>query len=148
MITSMPESIGEKAAGALRAFSEVRLAYLFGSQARGDARSTSDVDVAVLADGPLSLDACGRLIDALAAALGRRIDLVDLATAPPLLLQRLIAGGRVLVCRDENTRVRFETRAIARFLDTRHLRTVQHSYLRGRRRQWLNRSKPKPGTQG
>lgn len=31
---------------------------------------------------------------------------------------------------DEETRVRFAARALARFLDTAHLRAVQHSYLR------------------
>jgi len=126
----MAEAIHEVAARVLSRLSEVRLAYLYGSEARGEARGSSDVDVAVLADRPLSLDSYGRIRDALAATLGRTVDLVDLATAPPLLLRKVISAGAVLVCDDESRRLRFEMHAIARFLDTRHLREVQHAYLR------------------
>lgn len=122
----IPDEVGRVLAG----FSEVQLAYLFGSETRGEARAGSDVDVAVLSDGPLGLDADGRIRDALAAALRRPVDLVDLATAPPLLLRKILGGGKVVVCRDQGKRARFEMRAIARYLDTRRLRDVQHMYLR------------------
>ena len=126
----MADSVRVQADRVLSRFGEIRLAYLFGSEARDEARGTSDVDVAVLADRPLSLDRYGQIRDALVAALNRRVDLIDLATAPPLLLRKVIGGGRVLVCRDESQRLRFETRAVARFLDTRRLRDIQHAYLR------------------
>ena len=126
----MAESVRVQAGRVLKRFGEIRLAYLFGSEARDEARTTSDVDVAVLADRRLSLHRYGQICDALAAALGRRVDLIDLAAAPPLLLRKVIGGGRVLVCQDESKRLRFETRAIARFLDTRRLREIQHGYLR------------------
>jgi predicted nucleotidyltransferase len=111
---------------------DVRLVYLFGSAARGEARSSSDVDVAILfAPLPEARD-----LDALAEQLGAAaqcaVDLVVLNTAPPLLAHEIVATGRPLLCRDEDERLRFVTRAIARYLDTAHLRAVQHAYLRER----------------
>ncbi|MGH7308427.1 MAG: type VII toxin-antitoxin system MntA family adenylyltransferase antitoxin [Candidatus Rokuibacteriota bacterium] len=111
---------------------DVRLAYVFGSTARGEARPESDVDVAVLFDpepGPRHLDS---LTSDLQAAARRPVDLVVLNTAPPLLVHQILKTGRRVLTRAEDERVRFETRATARYLDTAHLRRVQHQYLRER----------------
>ena len=111
---------------------EVRLAYLFGSAARGEDRRSSDLDVGVVFSpipAPALLD---QLATDLEAATGRRVDLVVLNEAPPLLTHEAIRAGRVIVCRAEEGRVRFETRATARYLDTAYLRRVQHHYLRER----------------
>jgi predicted nucleotidyltransferase len=116
----------------LDARADVRLAYVFGSTVRGQTRASSDVDVAVLFEpepGPRELDS---LTAALQTAARRVIDLVVLNTAPPLLTHWIIKTGRRVVCRAECERVRFETRAVARYLDTAHLRRVQHRYLRER----------------
>jgi predicted nucleotidyltransferase len=111
---------------------DVRLAYLFGSVGRGDARPSSDLDLGVVfssVPAPRELD---RLASDLAAAAARRVDLVVLNQAPPLLTHEAIREGRLIVCRDEDERVRFQTRATARYLDTRYLRQVQYRYLRER----------------
>ena len=108
---------------------DVRLAYLFGSVARGQARADSDLDVGVVFSpipSPAELD---RLATDLEAAAGRRVDLVVLNAAPPLLAHEALRAGRLIVCRDEDERVRFHTRAVARYLDTAYLRRVQHHYL-------------------
>jgi predicted nucleotidyltransferase len=110
----------------------VRLAYVFGSAAAGRARAGSDLDVAVLfAPRPLpaTLDL---LAEALQAAAGRPIDLVDLATAPPLLTHEIIRAGQCIVCRDAGERGEFEARETLRYLDTAHLRHIQDEYLRQR----------------
>ena len=60
------------------------------------------------------------------------MDLVVLNAAPPLLAGAVIARGRLLMCRDEDERVRFETCTAARSQDTAHLRRVQYVYLRER----------------
>lgn len=70
------------------------------------------------------------LATALEAGVGRRVDLVVLNEAPPLLAHEAIRDGQRLVCVDEDERVRFETRAIAKYLDTAHLRRIQRDYLR------------------
>ena len=58
------------------------------------------------------------------------MDLVDLGLAPPLLLREVVKGGRLLWAADEDERLDFETRALARYMDTAHLRRVQAEYLR------------------
>jgi predicted nucleotidyltransferase len=116
----------------LEGHAEVRLVYLFGSVARGDDRRSSDLDVGVVfspVPAPAQLD---RLASDLEAAAGRRVDLVVLNEAAPLLTHEAIRAARVIVCRDDDERVEFETRATARYLDTAHLRRVQHHYLRER----------------
>jgi len=111
---------------------EVRLAYLFGSAARGEGRPRSDVDIAVLFEQDPLPDAIDRLLVELEPAAGRSVDLVVLGTAPPLLAHEIISHGTLLVCRDQDERVRFEVRTLMRYLDTAHLRKVQYAYLRER----------------
>lgn len=95
-------------------------AYLFGSEARGSARPGSDLDVAVLlADcpprtltGPLT-----GLQGELERAAGREIDLLDLRTAPPDLVHRVLRDGRLLVERDPTRRIQFEVAARNAYFD-------------------------------
>ena len=91
----------------------VTLAYLYGSQARGDAGPLSDVDVGVLFDASLSEEVRFQRRLALAGelyyALGRDdVSVVDLVEAPPLLRHRVYYDGQVLYCPDDAERVRFE----------------------------------------
>ena len=116
----------------LEHFGEVRLAYVFGSVAAGTARPSSDLDVAVLLTPDAGHAVVDRLTDALERASGRSVDLVDLSLAPPLLAHEVVSQGKLILSRDEAERVEFVTRAVARYLDTAHLRKVQHQYLRER----------------
>lgn len=114
----------------LEANPEVRLAYVFGSVARGQARPRSDADVAVLFATEPSFEAFDRLVAELERATGRRVDLIDLRRAPPLLVHEVLSSGKLIVCREAGERGAFEARAVLRFLDTAHLRRIQHAYLR------------------
>jgi predicted nucleotidyltransferase len=69
-------------AAALEAHGEVELALLFGSQARGEARPDSDVDVAVVGR---VVDTIGLAIE-LTEAIGTPVDVVDLTDDPPVTL--------------------------------------------------------------
>ena len=89
----MPNSIAQKIASTLAQHEEIRLAFVFGSAARGALRPDSDVDVAVLADGQLSTEARLALMAELSLALGREIDLVDLHTAWGLILKQILTTG-------------------------------------------------------
>jgi hypothetical protein len=60
------------------------------------------------------------------------VDLVVLNDAPPLLAHEVVSTGTSLVCRDDDERARFVARTVSRYLDTAHLRSVQHAYLRER----------------
>jgi predicted nucleotidyltransferase len=116
----------------IEGFAEVRLAYVFGSVAAGTARPSSDLDVAVVLAPETNSELVDRLTEALERASERTVDLVDLALAPPLLAHEIIKNGKLILSRNENDRIDFVTRAIARYLDTAHLRKVQHEYLRER----------------
>jgi predicted nucleotidyltransferase len=75
----------------------IRQAVVFGSVASGKANLGSDLDIAIEAERPLSAAQKMRLIEDLAAAIGRPVDLIDLKTAgEPLLGQILQHGQRIL----------------------------------------------------
>jgi predicted nucleotidyltransferase len=111
---------------------EIRLAYLFGSAAEGRERDASDLDLGVLVEEPTDYRALDQLQAELERAAGRDVDLVDLRKAPPLLAHHVVSRGILLVSRDEDDRVAFTTKVVAKYLDTAHLRRVQHEYLRER----------------
>jgi hypothetical protein len=97
----------------------IMLVYLFGSLARGQETSLSDVDIAVLLE-ELPDDLLGftlNLIDELSVILGDRVDLVFLNEAPPLLRHQVIKHGRVIYSRSEEERVRFEVKSEREYLD-------------------------------
>lgn len=72
----------------------IRQALVFGSVAAGRERSDSDLDIAVEADHPLDAAEKSRLIEALAVATGRPVDLIDIRTASVPLLGQIVAHGR------------------------------------------------------
>jgi predicted nucleotidyltransferase len=101
---------------------EILEAYLFGSCARGQAQSHSDVDVAVyvdpvgLPDSPFGYAA--DLTAALATALGSdAVDLVVLNQAPPLLYHRILRDGVRVMTRDLAATTTREGRALSRYCD-------------------------------
>ncbi len=104
----------------LAASNEVSLAYLFGSEARGDAREGSDVDIAVLLTRgrPKKLmDLPVNLAHDLEAIAGRPVDLVVLQEASPDLIHRILRDGQVLYERDTAERIRFEVWARNEYFD-------------------------------
>lgn len=95
-------------------------AYLFGSEARGEAGAESDVDLAVLftKEPPPSLDGLGLDIAAdLEHALGRNVDLVVLNRASPDLVHRVLRDGILIHEKDHAERVRFEVKSRSEYFD-------------------------------
>ena len=95
----------------------VGLAYLFGSQATGQAGAQSDYDVAVLFDGKVSTDDRYLLAHQLTELLDTGVDLVDLARAPIELVYNVIATGQILYEKDRTTRMEFEARTLSMYFD-------------------------------
>lgn len=113
---------------------DVLLAYLYGSQARGEAGPLSDVDIAVLFARDLSKQVRFQHVLELMHELGlilKRDDVqvVDLQQASPLLRHRVYYHGLVLYCPDDAVRIQFETTALRDYVDTAPLRRLQEKYL-------------------
>ncbi len=101
---------------------EILDAYLFGSQARGDAGALSDIDVAVYIDedvaNPGSYGYDAELITDLMSELGTNdIDVVLLNRAPPLLYHRVLRDGKLLVTRDLKATTTRAGYALSRYFD-------------------------------
>ena len=79
---------------ALRDHPYIHTAIVFGSVATGRARPGSDLDFAVQADRPLSAAQKQQLIEDLAVATGRPVDLVDLSTAGVALVGQILKHGQ------------------------------------------------------
>mgnify|MGYP000916195279 CR=1 FL=1 len=109
----------------------VAFAYLFGSRAKGDAGKSSDIDIAVyLKAGTDDFQYRLKLAEQIAKDIGKQeVDLVVLNRATPLLRHQIVKTG-VVVKESREDRVDFETRCLQEYLDTRHLRDTQLSYLR------------------
>jgi uncharacterized protein len=73
--------------------STILVAPLFGSCALDTQTFDSDVDVAVLADVPLSTESRIRLIEEIALATGRSVDLIDLTSAGQPLLGQILKNA-------------------------------------------------------
>ena len=95
-------------------------AYLFGSRARDEARSDSDIDVGLLyvSAPPATLTGQPFLAAAeLESRLGRPVDLVVLNGAPVDLVHRVLRDGRLLLEADPSVRIAFEVRTRNEYFD-------------------------------
>jgi predicted nucleotidyltransferase len=93
---------------ALQEFPGVRLALLFGSEARGRATEASDLDVAVLAPAEDLLALASRL----SQACGRDVDVVALDDPGIPLLEELLRDAKLLYERDRGAFANWRSRAL------------------------------------
>ncbi len=90
--------LSDKLRESLSPRTELIAAWLFGSQAKGNARPDSDVDVAVLGYRRLTLDERLELQQIVEQAAGTSsADLVDLRNASPILAFEALHGQRLVV---------------------------------------------------
>ncbi len=82
-------------------FPQIKLAILFGSVASGAATAQSVLDLAVIAETPLEVAEKIQIIEALAMATGRPIDLVDVHAAPEPVLGQVLKHGRRIIGSDQ-----------------------------------------------
>lgn len=80
----------------LSAHPEIEVAILFGSLAAGTAGPGSDLDLGVAAERPLDAGQKRALIERLALAFGRAVDLVDLRTAGEPILGQILTRGHIV----------------------------------------------------
>ena len=108
-------SLVEELRGAMAAREDVSVAVLFGSAARGQAGTGSDVDLAVrLRSQVTDLGALGVHIS---RSVGRAVDVVSLDDAPPLLRFEIARDGVLLVERQAHAWADFRARAMVDWWD-------------------------------
>lgn len=95
--------------------------WVFGSTAKGSARSDSDIDIAVLADNATSDLPILQIITELEKASGRRVDVVLLNRAGDLLRYEVRKHGRLLFERNSIVRKNFEIQCRKSFEDFLHI---------------------------
>ncbi|MFN8599246.1 MAG: nucleotidyltransferase domain-containing protein [Candidatus Binatia bacterium] len=104
----MNEAVADLLRQALAGRTEVRLAILFGSTARGTDRADSDVDVAVL----------GREVDPLALAtdltraVNREVQIVDLDAVGFPMLQAIVRDGVIVAEHEKGCAARWRSHAL------------------------------------
>ena len=81
-------------------YPEIKLIYLFGSQAKGCSTANSDWDIALLNDRKLDPLKRWQLSEELAELLNSDVDLVDLLEASTVLQMQVITQGKLLFERD------------------------------------------------
>lgn len=102
--------------------------YLFGSQARGRAHPTSDIDIAVLAHDPIPGLQLFQLAQDLALRLHREVDLVDLRRASTVMRAQILSTGQRVETTDEQAVAEFEMYAYA---DYARLNEERRDLLKG-----------------
>jgi len=127
----------EKVKLALETVPSVRLAVLFGSAARGTARSRSDLDIGVsLTD---RVESSPAMQVALERAAGRPVSVIHLDNAPPLLRLEIARDGVVLIEREPGAWVRFRAHALIDWWDWAPTARMMHRAMAQRLREEANR---------
>lgn len=133
MASSLPDKTLEVIREVLERHREIVHAIVFGSLAAGRAGRDSDADVAVAAATPLTAQNKVALMDELAIAIGRPIDLIDLNRAGPPVVGQILKYGRRIVGTDE----RHATLISKHLLDEADFMPYYRRILAERRQAWI-----------
>ena len=109
------------------------VAILFGSPATDRSRNDSDLDLVVASATPLDPQIRIQLIEELAAALGRPVDLIDLTQNHGPLLQQILTKGRLIICTD---RTRYADLLLRVVYEETDVMPYYRRILAERRRAW------------
>lgn len=101
-------------AAVLQADDRIRLAVIFGSSARRTTSSHSDLDIGVIG---LPVRDLPKVAVQLARVAKREVDLIDLASAPPLLRVEVARDGVLLFARPASLWSDFRGRALVDWWD-------------------------------
>lgn len=123
----------DKQLQALLAPWQPRLVILFGSLAKGTATANSDLDIAIKLHRPMSAQRRMELMEQLATAIGRPVDLIDLHEVGEPLLGQILAHGRRLV----GARTEWAALMSQHLANKEDFVPLQQEILRRRREAWL-----------
>jgi len=92
----------------------VRLIYLFGSRAKGEARTDSDWDIALMNECKIPAIDLWELKELIANEFGAEIDLIDLLQSTTVLNLQVIEHGALLYDKNSESAL-FETQIISMY---------------------------------
>lgn len=111
----------------------IKLAYLYGSYARGQETPKSDIDIAVVMTEKTKT-ADYEIAAALQKIIGKSLPEIEVreikSTTEPVFLRSVLKDKITLLARSEKERVDFETKGMKKFYDTQHLRNLNFYYLK------------------
>ena len=122
----------EELAELLGGHPQIKLAILFGSQAGGSPSADSDIDLALLGEGPLPSGLKLHLMGAIGAKFGRPVDIIDLHSAGEPILGQVFQGKRLLG--DDATYAKLLTRHL---IDSADFLPLRERILAERRKAWI-----------
>ncbi len=109
----------------------LRFAYVFGSAARDALRPDSDYDVALEAADELDVEVLIHLSGVLESVVGRKVDVVDLRRAGPVLRMQILTAGHLVTCIDRRALAEFQMYTPAQYEDWKHLsRPLEQALIR------------------
>lgn len=114
---------------------EVVGAYLFGSQAKGQAGPMSDIDLGLILASNLSVKERDAIIKALFVKLSialetNDVDILDLRTASVFLRYKAMFDGRLLFSKDQGLLNRLSFEAMQAYEDFRPHLAVQEKFIK------------------
>lgn len=112
----------------------VVLVILFGSMAKDRPRADSDIDIAVASSTPLTAQTHIAIIEDLALAVGRPVDLIDLDRTHNPLLQQILTKGRRVLCHD---RTRYAELLLRMVYEEADVMPYYRRILSERRQAWI-----------
>ncbi len=115
-------------------YPSVVLAILFGSMARDRTRNDSDLDIAIASSTPLTVQTHLAIIENMALAVGRPVDLIDLDRTHNPLLRQILTKGRKVLCHD---RTRYAELMLRMVYEEADVMPYYRRILSERRQAWI-----------
>lgn len=118
------ELISKEALDLFKAY-PIKFAYLFGSYARNDVGPMSDIDIAIYLDDEIDENKRFDIRLELIGKVGRllkteKLDLIILNDVDIALAYQVVYDGKIIYCKDELKRIRFEARTMSQYFDQQY----------------------------
>lgn len=129
----MKPTLRQQLLTALEPFDGIELAIVFGSGAEGRERADSDIDIAIQMPRPIDTSTTIALIESIALATGRAVDLIDLRTSGEPLTGQIFKGVRLL-----GSDTTYGERLSRHLADVADFLPLHNRLLKERREAWIN----------
>ena len=123
----------EKLEGFFSECNDIILAFLFGSFARGNATTFSDLDIAIFFSDTTDFYRINDLRGKLSEMFNIEVDIVVLNTASPVIKMQVLKKGTLLVNKDPKAYNEFFVNTVKEYDDLKRTRKeIEENILRGR----------------